>query len=90
MGITHSVEAVQGSSRAEDRLRLVIDPAPALIHTSLPDGYLDFFNQTWLNYLGLPGGRSGLEVDGCNSSRRRHINRGKVAYGSGQWRALRA
>ena len=53
MGITHSVEAVQGSSAAEDRLRLVIDSAPALIHTSLPDGYLDFFNQSWLNYLGV-------------------------------------
>jgi PAS domain S-box-containing protein len=53
MGNTHSVEAVQGSSTAEDRLRLVIDSAPALIHTGLPDGYLDFFNQTWLNYLGL-------------------------------------
>ena len=53
MGITQSVEAFQGSSTAEDRLRLVIDSAPALIHTALPDGYLDFFNQTWLNYLGL-------------------------------------
>ena len=53
MGITQSVEAVKGSSAAENRLRLVIDSAPALIHTALPDGYLDFFNQTWLNYLGL-------------------------------------
>jgi formate hydrogenlyase transcriptional activator len=34
-------------------LRLVIDSAPALIHTGLPDGYLDFFNQTWLRYVGL-------------------------------------
>ncbi len=35
-------------------LRLVIDSAPALIHTGLPDGYLDFFNDTWLKYVGLP------------------------------------
>src|SRR5579862_5152292 len=34
-------------------LRLVIDSAPALIHTALPDGYLDFFNETWLKYVGL-------------------------------------
>src|SRR6201987_2673376 len=34
-------------------LRLVIDSAPALIHTALPDGYLDFFNETWLTYVGL-------------------------------------
>ena len=33
--------------------RLVIDSAPALIHTSLPDGYLDFFNEQWLKYAGL-------------------------------------
>jgi formate hydrogenlyase transcriptional activator len=33
--------------------RLLIDSAPALIHTSLPDGYLDFFNQSWLEYVGL-------------------------------------
>ena len=32
--------------------RLLIDSAPALIHTSLPDGYLDFFNQGWLDYVG--------------------------------------
>jgi PAS domain S-box-containing protein len=34
-------------------LRVVIDSAPALIHTALPDGYLDFFNETWLKYVGL-------------------------------------
>ena len=34
--------------------RLLIDSTPSLIHTSLPDGYLDFFNQTWLKYVGLP------------------------------------
>ena len=33
-------------------LRLLINSAPALIHTSLPDGYLDFFNETWLTYVG--------------------------------------
>ena len=25
-----------------------------MIHTSRPDGYLDFFNQKWLTYLGRP------------------------------------
>jgi hypothetical protein len=29
-------------------LQLLIDSTPGLIHTSLPDGYLDFFNETWL------------------------------------------
>ena len=39
------------SGPAPDFQRL-IDTAPALIHTSLPDGYLDFFNQSWLEYVG--------------------------------------
>jgi PAS domain S-box-containing protein len=33
-------------------LQLLVDSAPSLIHTSRPDGYLDFFNQTWLRYVG--------------------------------------
>jgi PAS domain S-box-containing protein len=33
--------------------RLVIDTAPTLIHTGRPDGFLDFFNNRWLEYLGV-------------------------------------
>src|ERR1700689_3702779 len=33
-------------------LQLLVDSAPSLIHTARPDGYLDFFNQTWLRYVG--------------------------------------
>ncbi len=29
------------------------DCLPALIHTGRPDGYLDFFNQRWLSFVGL-------------------------------------
>jgi len=35
-------------------LQLLVHSAPSLIHTSRPDGYLDFFNQTWLSYVGRP------------------------------------
>jgi PAS domain S-box-containing protein len=45
--------AQQALRQSEDRLRLVIDTVPALIHTGLPDGSLDFFNQRWLNYVGV-------------------------------------
>src|SRR5712692_9665776 len=34
-------------------LRVLVDSIPALIHTGLPDGYLDFFNQRWLEFVGL-------------------------------------
>jgi len=33
-------------------IRLLVDSIPALIHTSRPDGYLDYFNKLWLEYLG--------------------------------------
>jgi hypothetical protein len=33
-------------------LQLLVQSAPSLIHTGNPDGYLDFFNQTWLRYVG--------------------------------------
>ena len=30
-----------------------IDSIPSLIHTGRPDGYLDYFNRQWLEYVGL-------------------------------------
>jgi PAS domain S-box-containing protein len=42
---------------AEDQsmfFRQIVDLSPALIHTARPDGYLDFFNQGWLNFIGQP------------------------------------
>ena len=33
---------------------LLVDSIPSLIHTARPDGYLDYFNQRWLQYVGLP------------------------------------
>jgi PAS domain S-box-containing protein len=40
--------------RAEDRLRLALDTIPALLHSTEADGSLDYFNQRWLDYLGVP------------------------------------
>jgi len=39
--------------RAKEHLREVIDTTPALIHSGRPDGYLDYFNKRWLDYLGV-------------------------------------
>jgi len=36
------------------KLQLMIDTTPALIHSGPPDGRLDFFNQYWLEFVGLP------------------------------------
>jgi formate hydrogenlyase transcriptional activator len=57
-GTTTDIEdlkrAEEALQRSEELLRLVIDTTPALIHTGRPDGSLDFFNQRWLTYLGVP------------------------------------
>src|SRR3984957_11836505 len=41
----------QGSKRMN--AQLLVDSIPALIHTARPDGYLDYFNKPWLEYLGV-------------------------------------
>jgi hypothetical protein len=69
-------------------LQLLINSTPSLIHTSRPDGCLDFFNQNLANVRrAVVGGFAGLEVDSVHSSRGCRRNRGKVARVSGQRRA---
>jgi formate hydrogenlyase transcriptional activator len=34
-------------------VQVLVDSIPALIHTAKPDGYLDYFNKPWLEYLGV-------------------------------------
>src|SRR6267378_287106 len=34
-------------------MQALVDSIPALIHTGRPDGYLDYFNKPWLEYLGV-------------------------------------
>src|SRR6266404_6212832 len=53
MEFSRHKEVSPRSARSEDPLQLVIDTTPALIHTALPDGSLDFFNRRWLEYVGL-------------------------------------
>jgi PAS domain S-box-containing protein len=49
-GTGHDTEDLK---QAKDRLLLAVDTTPALLHTGRPDGYLDYFNRRWLEYLGL-------------------------------------
>src|SRR6266478_6001665 len=53
MEFSRHKEVSPRSARIEDLLQVVIDTTPALIHTALPDGALDFFNRRWLEYVGL-------------------------------------
>jgi PAS domain S-box-containing protein len=43
--------AGQGSERLN--AQRLVDSIPGLIHTATPDGYLDYFNKPWLEYLGV-------------------------------------
>jgi PAS domain S-box-containing protein len=47
-------KALDDEIDTERRLRLIIDTTPALIYSARPDGYIDFFNQRCLEFLGLP------------------------------------
>src|SRR5258706_657736 len=38
----------------EDRIRLIIDTIPTMAWTLEPDGTVDFVNQRWLDYTGIP------------------------------------
>src|SRR5712672_2435263 len=40
------------STASENALRRAVDTTPAFIHTARPDGYLDYFNRGWLDFLG--------------------------------------
>src|SRR3954469_7841260 len=46
--------AVPGHESESKHSLGIIDSVPSLIHTAKPDGYLDYFNQHWLDYLGVP------------------------------------
>ena len=47
------VVASQGHKSEPLNLQSLIDSVPALIHTARPDGYIDYFNKPWLEYLGV-------------------------------------
>jgi PAS domain S-box-containing protein len=47
-------KALDDEIDTERRLRLIIDTTPALIYSARPNGYIDFFNQQCLEFLGLP------------------------------------
>src|SRR4029077_13436430 len=38
---------------SERKYRHLVDTTPAFIHTSLPNGDVDFYNPGWLEYVGL-------------------------------------
>ena len=60
--VTESKLAEEALRASERNLNLMINAIPALIHTGRPEGYLDYFNRRWLEYLGCSLG----DVEGWN------------------------
>jgi len=66
--------------------RLVVDLTPALIFSGRPDGYLDYFNQRWLDWLGVPAEKiiGWAWIDLIHpDDRNEHIRRWQEAIASG-------
>jgi len=51
--VYHALMASSGQGSERLNAQLLVDSIPALIHTARPDGYLDYFNKPWLEYLGV-------------------------------------
>src|SRR6266851_1255539 len=51
--VTERKRAEEELRASEAKYRHLVDTTPALFHTALPNGDLDFFNRGWLEYLGL-------------------------------------
>ena len=82
--LNNDLQNTAARQRLENRLRLIIDTTPALIHTSRPDGYLDYFNKRWVEYLGV----SLEDVEGWKWTNSVHPN--DVAGIVDKWRACLA
>ena len=49
---TPAIEPGEQPIPGDGRLVQLVDTSPALLHSALPDGILDFFNRGWLDFLG--------------------------------------
>lgn len=47
-------QALDGVRASEDRLRSIIDATPGFVWSTAPDGRVDFLNQRWNEYTGMP------------------------------------
>ncbi|HYM59809.1 MAG TPA: sigma 54-interacting transcriptional regulator, partial [Thermoanaerobaculia bacterium] len=73
-------------TRQQIDARLVVDVTPALIFSARPDGYLDYFNERWLEWLGVPldalSGWAWIDLIHPDD-RDAHVRRWQVAVASG-------
>src|SRR4029450_980737 len=51
--LNNDLQNIADLQRLENWLRLIMDHTPTLVHPARPDGYLDYFNKRWVEYLGV-------------------------------------
>jgi PAS domain S-box-containing protein len=56
MDITGQVRAEAALRESEARFRTIANAMPQMVWSTLPDGYHDYYNQQWYDYIGMPEG----------------------------------
>ena len=54
--VTEQVRKQQAAEAGEARFRQIADAMPQIVWSTLPDGYHDYFNHQWFDYVGMPEG----------------------------------
>ena len=52
--ITERIHADKALRESEERFRQLANAMPQIVWTARPDGHLDYFNERWYEYTGLP------------------------------------
>jgi PAS domain S-box-containing protein len=83
--ITARKQAEDAILESESRLRQLADAMPQIVYTSSPDGMVDYGNQRWVDYVGVPveqsTGRKWMEAihpDDRENTRRRFKESGRT------------
>jgi PAS domain S-box-containing protein len=83
--ITARRQAEKAIVESESRLRQLADAMPQIVYTSSPDGMVDYGNQRWVDYVGVPVeqsiGRKWMEAihpDDRENTRRRFKESGRT------------
>lgn len=62
MDITEQQEAREKLIESEKRFRELADSMPQIVWTANPDGHVNYYNQQWYDFTGLPSGSAGNEL----------------------------
>ncbi|WP_408096887.1 PAS domain-containing protein [Peredibacter sp. HCB2-198] len=62
MDVTGQVEARERLKESEKSFRELADSMPQIVWAANPDGHVDYYNQRWYDFTGLPAGSEGNDL----------------------------